>query len=216
VLKIYDYWRSSAAYRVRIGLHLKGVAFEQVPVNIRPDVREQFSLAYLRANPQARVPALETERGVLVQSLAILEWLEETHPSPALLPADPWERAQVRAFAQALVADVHPLNNVGPLAYLRETLGADEAAIAAWIAHWMERGLAALEIEAGRRRETAFCFGDAPGLADLCLVPQMYSARRFGVDLTRYPRLASIDARARTLDAFVAAAPDNQKDAAPT
>jgi maleylacetoacetate isomerase len=210
MLRLYDYWRSGAAYRLRIGLHLKGVAYEAIPVNIFKD--EQFG-DYKTKNPQARVPAIETERGIIGQSLALLEWLEETHPKPALLPADPWERAEVRAFAQTIVSDVHPFGNLSPVVYLREHFAANDEAVRAWAAHWNTRGFAALEAEQARRPERAFCFGDAPGLADICLIPQMTGARRYNVDLSAFPRLSAIDERARAHPAFIKAAPENQKDA---
>lgn len=213
MLTLYDYWRSSAAYRVRIGLNLKGVSVDHVAVNLAPGVQEQLLPAFVAVNRQARIPAIATDQGVLNQSLAILEWLEETQAAPALLPSDPWLRAQVRAFAWTLAADVHPLHNVGPVGYLRDQLGADAAQVTAWIVHWIDRGLRVLEAECLGRPATTFAFGDQPGLADICLVPQMYSARRFGVDLSRYPRLSAIDERARAHSAFIAAAPENQKDA---
>jgi maleylacetoacetate isomerase len=211
-MKLYDYWRSGAAYRARIALKLKGVAYEAVPVNIFPGKDEQFG-AYREKNPQARVPALETERGVLAQSIAILEWLEETYPEPPLLPADPWTRAEVRAFVLTICADAHPLQNLSPLSYLRQHFGADDEAVQAWTRHWMARGFAALETEQARRPERAFCFAETPGFADIVLVPQMAAARRAKLDLTPYPRLVAIDERARAHPAFIAAAPENQKDA---
>lgn len=212
MIKLYDYWRSGAAHRLRIGLQLKGVEHRAIPVNIAPGHDEQFG-AYKSLNPQSRVPAIETERGLLSQSLAILEWLDETHPEPPFLPADPWARAEVRAFALTLVCDVHPLNNLGPLVYLREHFGADEEAVTAWVSHWIARGLTALETEQARRPERAFCFGDTPSLADICLVPQLAGARRFKLDLSPYPLLSAIDERAREHPAFAKAAPQNQADA---
>ncbi|MGD2132428.1 MAG: maleylacetoacetate isomerase [Maricaulaceae bacterium] len=212
MLRLYDYWRSGAAYRLRIGLHLKGIDYEAVPVNIFPGQDEQFG-AYKDKNPQSRVPAIETERGVIGQSLAILEWLEDTHPEPSFFPADPWERAEARAFATTIVADVHPFQNLSPAVYLREHFGADDEAVRDWAAHWIARGFAVLEIEQARRPERAFCFGDAPSLADICLVPQIATARRFKLDLAPYPRLMAIDERARAHPAFIAAAPENQVDA---
>jgi maleylpyruvate isomerase len=213
-LKLYDYWRSSAAYRVRIGLNLKGVAYDVAPVNIAPGKSEQFGAAFRAINPQGRVPALQTERGVLTQSLSILVWLDQTYPEPRFVPADSWEGAQVRAFALTIGCDIHPLNNLAVLGRLRTQFGADEAAIGSWYLHWIAEGFAALEAQLAARAETAFAFGDAPGLADICLVPQMANARRFNADLAHYPRLAAIDARARAHPAFAKAAPENQKDAA--
>jgi maleylacetoacetate isomerase len=212
-LALYDYWRSSAAYRVRIGLKLKGVAYDALPVNILPGKDEQFGADYTAKNPQARVPALDTEQGVLTQSLAILEWLDETYPDPPFLPSDTWKAAQVRAFAQTIACDIHPLNNLAVLGRLRSQFGADETAIASWYVHWIALGFTALEAELGRARETPFAFGDAPSLADICLVPQMANARRYKMDLSPYPRLSAIDEVARAHPAFAAAAPEMQKDA---
>jgi maleylacetoacetate isomerase len=213
MLKLYDYWRSSAAYRVRIGLNLKGVAYASVPINIAPGKDEQKSASYRAANPQMRVPALETPQGVLTQSMAILDWLDATHPEPSFLPPDPWAAAQARAFALAIAIDIHPLNNLAPLAYLREKFGADEEAINAWYRYWIVVGFEALEAQLAARPATAFAFGDAPSLADICLVPQCANALRFKVDLSPFPRLVAIDAHARAHPAFESAAPENQKDA---
>ncbi|MEQ1619434.1 MAG: maleylacetoacetate isomerase [Terricaulis sp.] len=216
MLKLYDYWRSSAAYRVRIGLNLKGVAYEAIPVNIAPGKDEQLADVFRTKNPQMRVPALETEHGVLTQSLAILAWLDAAHPEPPFLPADPWEAVQARSFALTIATDIHPLNNLAPLAYLRSHFGADEAGVAAWYVHWIKLGFEALEaLEAQRfqRRETEFAFGDKPTIADICLAPQMANARRFKLDLALYPRLRAIDERARAHPAFIKAAPESQKDA---
>lgn len=212
-LKLYDYWRSSAAYRVRIGLNLKGVAYESIPVNIAPGKDEQFAEAYRARNPQKRVPALETEHGMLTQSLAILGWLDVQYPEPPFLPADPWEAAQARSFALTIAADIHPLNNLAPLAYLRSHFGADEPGVAAWYVHWIKLGFDALEAQLAQRRETVFAFGDAPTIADICLVPQCANARRVQLDFGLYPRLAALDERARAHPAFSKAAPENQKDA---
>jgi maleylacetoacetate isomerase len=212
-LALYDYWRSSAAYRVRIGLKLKGVEYDALPINILPGKDEQFSAKFTAKNPQGRVPALETEQGVLTQSLAILEWLDQTYVDSPFLPGDPWKAAQVRAFAQTIACDIHPLNNLSALARLRAQFGADEAAIAAWYVHWIALGFAALEAEISRARATAFAFGDTPTLADICLVPQMANARRYKMDLSPYPRLLAIDEAARAHPAFAAAAPEMQKDA---
>jgi maleylacetoacetate isomerase len=212
MIKLYDYWRSGAAYRLRIGMNLKGVDYVAAPVNIMPGKDEQFG-AYKALNAQARVPAVETEQGALTQSLAILDWLDETYPDPPFLPSDAWERAQARAFAYTICCDVHPLGNLSPLKYLREQFHADDAAVKAWSAHWIGRGLAALETEQARRPARAYCFGDAPGLADICLVPQIAGARRISMDLSPYPRLCAIDERARGHPAFAKAAPQNQADA---
>jgi maleylpyruvate isomerase len=216
MLKLYDFWRSSAAYRVRIGLNLKGAAYEAVAVNIAPGKDEHLQAEYRAINAQARVPTLQTPQGLLTQSLAILDWLDETYREPPLFPADPWARAQVRSFALTIATDTHPLNNTSVLARLKTQFGADETAIGEWYRHWISVGFAALEAQAGARPETAFAFGDAPTLADICLVPQMANARRFNTDLARFPRLVAIDAHARTHTAFIKAAPENQKDAVKT
>ncbi len=213
MLKLYDYWRSSAAYRVRVGLNLKSVAYESIPVNIAPGKDEQLAANFRSKNPQMRVPALETERGLLTQSLAILDWLDVTYPDPPFLPADPWAAAHARAFALTIATDIHPLNNLAPLAYLRSNFGADEAGVAAWYVHWIKLGFEALETQLSQRRATAFAFGDAPTIADICLVPQCANARRFKFDLSAFPRLTAIDERARAHTAFSKAAPENQKDA---
>ena len=212
MLKLYDYWRSSAAYRVRIGLNLKGVDYESVPINIAPGKDEQFSQSFRAKNPQMRVPALETEQGIITQSLSILVWLDQTFPEPRLVPVDPFLGAQVRAFALTIGADIHPLNNLSVLGRLKLEFGASDDHIGEWYRHWIKLGFAALEEQARARPESAYVFGDAPGLADVMLVPQMANARRFDTDLTPFPRLAAWDERARAHPAFVKAAPENQKD----
>lgn len=213
MLKLYDYWRSSAAYRVRIGLNLKGVAYQSVPINLLKD--EQSAASYRAVNPQGRVPALETPRGLITQSLAILDFLDATYPEPRFVPKDAWARAQVLSFALTISADIHPLNNLSALGRLESQFGADKAAVAAWYLHWIEAGFIALEAQLGARPQTAFAFGDEPTLADICLVPQCVNARRFKFDFTKTPRLAAIDARARAHPAFEKAAPENQPDAIP-
>jgi maleylpyruvate isomerase len=209
-MKLHGYFRSSASYRVRIALNLKGLRVDHLPHHLRKG--EQCAPAYVAINPQGLVPTLENDAGViLTQSLAIIEWLDETHPSPPLLPKDPLRRAKVRAFAQALACDTHPVQNLKVLARLRE-LGLPEEKVTAW-AGWANReGLSACEkliaTEAG-----PFCFGDAPTMADLCLVPQLANARRFGVDVSVFPRLLQAEAAAKALPAFADAAPDKQPDA---
>jgi maleylacetoacetate isomerase len=213
-LRLYNYWRSSASHRVRIALQLKGLSYEYVPVNLGAGEGEQFSAAYRALNPQSRVPALETAEGILTQSMAILEWLEETHPEPALLPRNPRERARVRAMAQLLVADIQPLQNQSVTRYLKSTLHVDEAAVKGWLHTWIGRGLRALEEILGQEPAgDTFCLGAHPTLADVCLVPQCASARRFGVELGDYPRLARIDQNCSALPAFQRAAPAQQPDA---
>ncbi len=213
MLKLYDYWRSSAAYRVRIGLNLKSLAYEAVPINIAPGKDEQLADGYRAKNPQMRVPALETEHGVLSQSLAILSWLDTVYPEPPFLPPDPWDAAQARAFALTIATDIHPLNNLAPLAWLRDKHGADEAATTLWYHHWLQLGFDALEAQLSQRRETGFAFGDAPSVADICLVPQIANARRYKFELAPYPLLTALDERARAHPAFLKAAPENKQDA---
>jgi maleylpyruvate isomerase len=209
-MKLHGYFRSSAAYRVRIALNLKGLGAEHLPHHLRKG--EQCAPAYLAINPQGLVPALENDTGaVLTQSVAIIEWLDETHPNPPLLPRDALQRAKVRAFALAIACDTHPVQNLKVLARLRE-LGLAEEKVQDWAA-WVNReGLAACETLISAE-PGPFCFGDAPTLADLCLVPQLANARRFGVDVSAYPRLLEAEAAAKALPAFVNAAPEKQPDA---
>lgn len=211
-MRLYDYYRSSAAYRCRIALNLKGLAYDSVPVHLREGA--QRSEDYRAINPQGLVPALTLDGGVLTQSLAIVEYLEETHPNPPLLPAQPAARAAVRAFALAIACDIHPLNNTRVLQYLRRDLGQQEESVNRWYRHWVEQGLAACEVllaRVGRRGE--FCFGETPGLAEICLVPQLYNARRFDCDLSACPTLLQIDAACAELPAFAEALPEAQPDA---
>lgn len=207
-LILHGYWRSGAAYRTRIALNLKGLAYDQSPIDLRAGL--QRSEAFKALNPQGLVPALEADGAVITQSPAILEWLEEVHPVPPLLPADPLDRARVRAMAAVVCCDIHPLNNLRVLTSLRQDLGADEAAVSAWIARWIGQGFAALETMVG---DQGWCFGAAPTLADCCLIPQLYGAERFSVDLAPYPRLRAIAARAADHPAFAAAHPSRQPDA---
>lgn len=213
MLKLYDYWRSSAAYRVRIGLNLKGVEYESAPVNIAPGKDEQFAPAYRALNPQMRVPALETPQGLITQSLAILVWLDQTYPEPRFVPADPFLGAQVRSFALTIACDIHPLNNLSVLNRLKLEFSVGDDHVGEWYRHWIRVGFSALEHQAAQRPQTPYAFDDAPGLADIMLVPQMANARRFDTDLSPFPRLVAWDERARRHPAFVKAAPENQKDA---
>jgi maleylpyruvate isomerase len=207
---LHGYWRSGAAWRSRIALALKGLAYEQRGVDLRTGA--QRSDAFVAFNPQGMVPALEIDGAVLTQSPAILEWLEETHPTPPLLPADPVDRAHVRAMAALIGCDIHPLNNLRVGKALRETFGADQAAVDAWAARWVLPGFAALETLVARHG-AGWCFGASPTLADCYLVPQIYSARRFNVPLDGFPRLLAVDAAAARHPAFIAAHPDAQPDA---
>jgi maleylpyruvate isomerase len=209
-MKLHGYFRSSAAYRVRIALNLKGLSAQHLPHHLRKG--EQCAPSYLAINPQGLVPTLEDEAGaILTQSLAIIEWLDETHPQPPLLPKDPLSRARVRAFAMAIACDTHPVQNLKVLARLRQ-LGLPEEEVTEWAAWANREGLSACEsLIAGE--PGPFCFGAAPTMADLCLVPQLANARRFGVDLKTYPRLLQAEAAAKELKAFADAAPERQPDA---
>ena len=211
-MKLYDFFRSSAAYRVRIALNLKGLETERAFVHLRRG--EQFEEAYLRLNPQGVVPTLVHGEVVIGQSLAILEYLEETRPLPPLLPADPVGRARVRQLALIVACEVHPLNNLKVLTYLKDELGAAEEAVNTWYRHWVAKGLGAIEaLLEGGPEGGAFCHGERPTLADVFLVPQVYNARRFDCDLSALPRVLAIDAACAALEAFGDAAPGNQPDA---
>jgi maleylpyruvate isomerase len=214
MLQLYTYFRSSAAYRVRIALHLKGLAYQSMPVHLLRDGGEQLRDDYRALNPAALVPTLKDGDLVLTQSLAILEYLEETRPEVPLLPADAVSRARVRALALTIACDIHPVNNLRVLKYLSDTLEVDGEARVAWYRHWIELGLGTLEqlltAAAGTGR---FCHGDAPGLADCCLVPQVFNANRFQVDMAPYPTVQRIAEECARLDAFIAAHPDQQPDA---
>ena len=205
---LYDYWRSSAAYRVRIALNLKGVEYESRQVDLRED--EQKSDAYRALNPQGLVPMLEIDGHRLTQSLAIINYLDLRFPNQPLIPASAAERAHVVAMAMAVACDIHPLNNLRVLKYLKNDLGHDQDAIDAWYAHWIREGLPALEAMAAPRAGK-FLFGDAPTGADVCLIPQLYNARRFNVPLDDFPTLLRADANANELEAFAAAHPDRQQ-----
>ncbi len=211
-LRLHGYWRSSAAYRVRLALALKGLPYDQQPHDLRTGA--QADADYLAFAPQGLVPALETDDGVLTQSPAILEWLEERYPRPPLLPAGAGDRAVVRAMAAAIGCDIHPLNNLRVLKRLRGDLTADEAQVNAWIAHWITTGFAALEVMIARHG-AGFAFGDMPTLADCYLVPQVYSAERFAVDLSPYPALTRAAAALAALPHAAAAHPQAQPDADP-
>jgi maleylacetoacetate isomerase len=212
-VKLYNYFRSSAAYRVRIALNLKGLAYEYIAIHLTKG--EQRAEAYLAVNAQALVPALVDDGATLTQSLAIIEYLDERHPAPPLLPGDACERARVRSIALAIACDIHPLNNLRVLHYLTRVLNVGEDAKNTWYRHWIDVGLAALEAQLAKDPATGtFCHGDAPTLADICLVPQLANARRLAVPLEPYPTLLRIDEHCRLLDAFANAAPERQPDAA--
>jgi maleylpyruvate isomerase len=208
-MKLHGYFRSSASYRVRIALNLKGLGADHLPHHLRKG--EQRDPAYLAINPQGLVPTLQDQGTIITQSLAIIEWLEENHPEPPLLPRDPLRRAHVRAFAQVLACDTHPVQNLKVLARLRQ-IGLPEEKVTDWAAWANREGLAACETLIAK--ETGpFCFGEAPGLADLCLVPQLANARRFGVEVAAFPRLLKAEATAKNVKAFADAAPERQSDA---
>jgi maleylacetoacetate isomerase len=210
-VKLYGYFRSSAAYRVRIALNLKRVAPEHAFVHLTRDGGGHNSPGYAARNPQKLVPALELDGGeVLTQSLAIIEYLDELYPDPPLLPADSVARARARAIAQAVACDIHPLNNLRVLQYLRHRMGQDKAAVDTWYRHWVETGFAALEQMIG---EDGYCHGGQVSLADVCLVPQIFNARRFDIDLGSYPRIARVEEVCGAIPAFADAHPARQPDA---
>lgn len=213
-MQLYTYFRSSAAYRVRIALNLKGLAYDAVPVHLLRDGGEHRRPDYLALNPAGLVPTLVDGTQVLAQSLAIVEYLDETHPAPPLLPGSAADRARIRALAQAIACDIHPLANLRVLRYLKQVLGVDDAGRDAWYRHWVGTGLTAVEaMLANDARTGAFCHGDAPTLADCCLVPQVFNARRLDCDLRAMPTVVAIAARCEALDAFARAAPGRQPDA---
>jgi maleylacetoacetate isomerase len=210
-VKLYSYFRSSAAYRVRIALNHKGIAYETAPIHLVKDGGHNRRPEFRAVNPQMRVPVLVTPAGdVLIQSLAIIEYLEETHPEPALLPKDPIARAKVRALAELVACDIHPLNNIGPLRYLKNAMGQEQSAIDAWYHHWVIAGFEALE---ALIEPAPYTWGDRVTLADLSLVPQVYNARRLKVPLEQFPKIVSVDAACMALAAFDRARPENQPDA---
>lgn len=209
-MKLYSYFRSSAAYRLRIALNLKGLDYEYLPVNLLK--KEQKGSEYMRLNPQGLVPAMELPGGVtLGQSVALLEWLEETHPEPALLPGDPIERARVRSVVNNIVCDIHPICNMAVTNYLSEHLGAQQEDVIAWYTTWMHRGFSAVEQVLAANAST-YSFGEAPGMADVCLVPQVYNARRFDIPMGDFPNINRVVKRCNTLAPFQAAAPEQQPD----
>ena len=211
-MQLYTYFRSSAAYRVRIALGLKGLPYDTTAVHLRRG--DQQSDTYGAINPQHLVPVLDDSGQILTQSLAIIEYLDETRPEPPLLPRDPAGRARVRALALAIACEIHPLNNTRVLQYLKDTLGVTEAVRTQWYQHWVRQGFQAVETILAKDSATAaFCHGDAPTLADICLVPQVYNARRFDCDLSAFPILQRINGTCMSLPAFADAAPERQPDA---
>ncbi len=212
MLTLYDYWRSSAAYRVRIALNLKGLAYQSVLVHLVKDGGEQHGADYLAINPQGLLPLLVDGDTRIPQSLAILEYLEERYPQPALLPRDHGLRAQIRGLALHIACDIHPLNNLRVLHYLSNELGVEAAAKDAWYRHWVETGLAAVE-QGLERLPSELSLGERPGYLEACLIPQVYNARRFNCDLHAYPRILAVVERCNSLEAFANAAPEVQPDA---
>lgn len=215
-MKLYTYFRSSAAYRVRIALNLKGIAYDSIAVHLLQGGGQQLLPAYRAVNPSALVPALDDDGAILTQSLAMLEYLDETRPAVPLLPADALGRARVRALALAIACDAHPLTNLRVLKYLKNTLGLTEEVKQEWYRHWMAEGLAAVEalLAQGDPAGTGlFCHAEKATMADCCLVPQVFNAQRFGIDLAPYPRVARIHAHCAGLPAFAAAHPSQQADA---
>ena len=210
-VKLYSFFRSSAAYRVRIALNLKGVAYETISVHLTKEGGLNRRPEFRAINPQMRVPALLASSGdLLIQSLAIIDYLDETHPEPPLLPKDPIARAKTRALAQIIACDIHPLNNVGPLRYLKREMHQEQAAIDAWYRHWVTEGFEAVEALV---RPGPYACGSQVTIADVCLVPQVYNARRLNVPLDKFPKIVGIDAACLKLAPFDRARPENQPDA---
>ncbi len=210
---LYAYWRSTAAYRVRIALNLKNIAYDVKIVNLIANGGEQKNSEYAQINPQKLVPALVTDGQVLTQSLAILEYLEEVYPHPSILPGDPIHKAKVRSVAQAIACDIHPINNLRVLQYLGGEMGVEKPSRDQWYRHWITEGFSAIEkILSDSPEAGKFCFGNEPTMADIALVAQMYNARRFNVDLSAFPTLVRIDAACNKSKAFIDAAPENQPD----
>lgn len=211
-MKLYNYFRSSAAFRVRIALNLKGLNYDYVSKALPKN--EQRAADYLAVNPQGLIPALEIDGTVISQSVAIIEYLNELHPQPPLLPADPLARAQVRSMALAIACDTHPLNNLRVLNYLRQDLAQNDDGVNTWYRHWVSEGFRGLELQVAKHSSAhRYCFGDSLSLADVCLAPQMYNARRFNCDLTPFPTLVAISAHLESLPAFDTARPEVQPDA---
>jgi maleylpyruvate isomerase len=213
-MKLYTFFRSSASFRVRIALNLKGIGYEQASIHLRRGGGEQLQPAYKTLNPQALVPALEDNGQILTQSVAVIEYLEEKYPSPPLLPKDPAGRALVRSMALVIACEVHPIQNLRVLNYVKNRYNQTDDQVNQWSRHWIDLGLTALEqMIAAQPNRGKFCFGNTPTLADICLIPQLGNARRYGCDLSQYPSILGIDGNCMSLPAFADAAPEKQPDA---
>jgi maleylacetoacetate isomerase len=213
-MKLYTFFRSSASYRVRIALNLKGIAYEQAPIHLRRGGGEQFGAAYRALNPQALVPTLEDGGKILTQSLAIIEYLEEKQPQPPLLPKDPADKALVRSMAMIVACEVHPIQNLRVLNYVKKEYNQTDEQVNRWAQHWIDLGLSALEeMLAAEPKRGKYCWGDSPTLADICLVPQLGNARRYGCELSRYPNILAVEKNCTALPPFIDAAPEKQSDA---
>jgi maleylpyruvate isomerase len=213
-MKLYTFFRSSASYRVRIALNLKGIGYEQAPIHLRRGGGEQLTAAYRAINPQALVPALEDNGKILTQSLAIIEYLDEKYPNPPLLPKDSADKAIVRSMALGIACEVHPIQNLRVLNYVKATYKQTDEQVNQWAQHWIDLGFAALqEMITAQPKRGKFCFGDTATLADVCLIPQLGNARRYGCDLAKYPTILEIEKNCNALPAFADAAPEKQPDA---
>ena len=213
-MKLYTFFRSSASYRVRIALNLKGFTYEQIPIHLRRAGGEQFAVSYKAINPQGLVPTLDDGGQILTQSLAVIEYLEERYQKPRLLPTDSADRARVRSMALIIACEIHPIQNLRVLVHLKNNLRQSEDDLNRWARHWIDLGLSALEqMTTSTPKRGKFCFGDTPSLADICLVPQLANARRFGCDLSAYPTLLQVETACNTLPAFANAAQEKQPDA---
>jgi len=210
MIELYNYYRSSASFRVRIALNLKGIPYKDIPVHLVNNGGEQHTVEYIKLNPHRLVPVLKDDDKIITQSLSIIEYLNETHPSPALLPDDSFDKAKVRSFSLAIAADLHPLNNLRVLTYLTKDLNLSEEQKNTWYQHWIHKEFSALEATLATNNSD-YCFGNTPGLADIVLVPQMYNARRFSCDTSQYPTLVRIDEHCQKHEAFKKAWPDQSK-----